>query len=798
MGLKDRPLIDIEWLQDNQDAVVTIDVRSARDFSDLGHIPGSVNLPSDHFRDPSSVAEGMLPDPAAFADKLGELGIKETDHIVAYDGDNGADAARLLLTLAVYGHRGPLSLLDGGFDAWQARYDTTLTSGNRTPTTYSIEHREEWPYIVDRSAVESAVESDTIIVDTRTPAEYEQSHVPDAVQLGWEDVLTDDGLVKSEAELRSLLDTRGIRPDASIILYCNTARRLSHTFIILCHLGFEDVRFYEGSLTDWVRAESPDWSPFELQEQVRQHGPHGIEALIAATDDEVISRLKLVGLYHQKQSGYFMLRTKVPGGRLTAEQAAVIGEVAAEFATAPPEYGGESQNPVFGDRYLDITTRQDIQMHWIELADMPEIWDRYEAVGLTTLQACGNSVRNVVSCPVAGLDKNETMDVRPLVDRITERFLGDDKFANLPRKFKVSINACHENCARAQINDLAFTPAIKDGQDGFAVHVGGGLSDGPRAASPLDIFVKSDQVVPMVEGAADVFLNHGSYLDTAVNRLRYLVEEWGVDRFRNELERTMDTSFEPVDEELTTTYRGDHVGIHQQDDGRTYVGLAVPVGRMGGDEFHTLGNLAEAYCDGEVRLTPNQNILLPNIEDSALEAVLDHQILSKYRPDPGPFTRGIVTCTGREFCNYGIIETKNRAIRWANALDEWAESTGIADEVDVFRIHMSGCSASCAQPQIADVGLRGEVYRDDTKTCEAADVGLGGDLGSGEFVDWLLGKVPLEDIPPGVSAVITEYLEEKNPDETFADWSNRTSPAKLTKLLVDQDEEPPVISPGEV
>ncbi|RQH02002.1 rhodanese-like domain-containing protein [Natrarchaeobius oligotrophus] len=782
--MSDPTVVSPSWLEAHCESVTVVDVRSRRDYEDLGHVPGAVNVPAAEFRDPSRVAAGKLPSADDFAALLSEAGIDPDDSIVAVCDEQGVNAARFLLTAAVYGHDGRLSLLDGGLAAWlEDGGDLTDETPDPTPTSYEAELTDDAP-LVDRQAVEAAVEGDAIVVDTRTPAEYDQSHIPGAVQVGWEDLLDESGRLRPEDELEELLAAKGIRPEERIVLYCNTARRLSHTYVVLGDLGYEDVAFYEGSLTDWVRSEAAEWNPVELEARVRSYADAGgFEAMIEELGEDVTNHLKLIGLYHQKQEGYFMLRTRAPGGILTAEQASVIGEVADEFARAPEEYGGPDQNPVFGDGYLDLTTRQDVQMHWIRIRDVDEIWSRYEAVGLETMQACGNSVRNVVGCPAAGIDPNETVDVRPVVERVSERFLGDPHYANLPRKFKISVTGCHENCARAQIQDLAFTPAIRDGRDGFAVRAGGGLSDGPRVASDLELFVEPDRVEELVEAVADLYVDYGSYLDTAVNRLRFLVEELGVERFREELASYADFEFETPDEVLTTDYRDDHVGVHEQTDGRSSVGLNVPTGRMGGDEFRELARLADELGGGELRLTPNQNLLVPHLADERLESFLEASVVDRYGPDPGPFSRGIVTCTGREFCNYGIVETKNRAIRWARDLDEWSEAVGIADEREAVRVHLSGCSASCAQPQIADVGLRGEVYRDDYESGRAADVGLGGDLGNDEFIDWLVGKVPIDDVPAVVRAVTLAYETDRDEGETFAEWTRRRSDVELRNLV---------------
>jgi ferredoxin-nitrite reductase len=778
-------IVPPSWLEANRDSdgIVPVDVRDAREYADLGHLPGAVTVPADRFRDPSSVADGTLPDPDAFGTLLGDAGIDREDALVAYGDDGGALAARFLLTALVYGHEGPLYLLDGGIDAW-VESDGRLVEGgpDPDPTEYEAALRDDAP-VVDREGVGAAVEGDAVVVDTRTAAEYDQSRVPGAVHLDWTEFLA-DGRLRPEAELEELLAETGVERDERIVLYCNTARRLSHTYVVLRHLGYDAVEFYEGSLTDWVRANSPNWDPVQLHENVREVAPEGYEALPRELGDDVFGRLHLIGLYTQKQDGYFMLRTKVPGGRLTAEQARTFGEIADEYATAPEEHGGEGQNPIHGDGFLDVTTRQGIQMHWIRIEDMPEIWDRYDEVGLTTIQASGNTLRNVVACPAAGLGE-ETIDVRPIADRVADRFEGDRELANLPRKLKVSVAGCHENCGRAEIQDLGFTPAVKDGREGFAVTVGGGLSDGPRAATDLGIFVEPDRVADLAEATAQLFIDHGSYLDTAVNRLRFLVDEFGLERFREELQRYAPFEFEPHDETLTTDYRGDHVGVHRQADGNYYVGLNVPTGRIGGGEFADLADLAETYGSGELRVTPNQNVVLADVAEADLEALLAEPLLSRYEPDPGPFSRGIVTCTGREFCSYGVVETKRRAHRWAAELDAWAAETGLADALETVRIHMSGCSASCAQPQIADVGLRGEVHRDDFESTRAADVGLGGDLGDDAFVDWLVGSVPIDEIPSAIRRAVAASAAAGGDGQSFSDWARETPDAELRRLLAD-------------
>jgi ferredoxin-nitrite reductase len=353
--------------------------------------------------------------------------------------------------------------------------------------------------------------------------------------------------------------------------------------------------------------------------------------------DEVpgeVERLKWVGIYPQKQGGdAFMMRIKVPGGVLTPEQAVVIGKIAADFARGP------IPNPHFGNNFLDLTTRQDVQMHWIEMKNVPEIWRRLEEVGITTVQACGDSARNVLCCPVSGLDRDEVIDAFPVAQAISAYFTGNREYANLPRKFKMSVTGCLEDCAQAEINDVGMLPArLEDGTLGFNLRVGGGLSDGPRMASDIDVFVRSEETVEITRGIAQVFGELGDRENRWTARMRYLVQELGPEGFREELEKRVCVGLTPAGEDLTKRYRGDHVGIHPQRHGgekngarnaerrrggsRTalyYVGLNVPVGRMSGEQFGEAGRLAAEYGDG-IRLATDQNLIITGVPEERLTA----------------------------------------------------------------------------------------------------------------------------------------------------------------------------------
>jgi ferredoxin-nitrite reductase len=524
--------------------------------------------------------------------------------------------------------------------------------------------------------------------------------------------------------------------------------------------------------------------PFEVAQAVIDTYSKKGASSIAEVPGEV-ERLKWVGLYPQRQGGdAFMLRIKVPGGVMTSAQVREVGVAADAFAEGPDD------SPVFGNRYADLTTRQDIQLHWIRIADIPRIWQRFWEVGLTTVQACGDSARNVCSCPVSGIDAGELVEALPVARAVSAFFTGNREYANLPRKFKIAVSGCTEDCARVEINDIGLWPAARvDGTLGFNVLVGGGLSDGERMASDIDLFVLPDQAVELCRGVAQVFGELGNRENRGLARMRYLVQELGPEGFRDALDERTSFRFEPAGHELTTRFRGDHVGVHpQKQPGLVYVGCSVPVGRMHGIELVELARLADAYGDGNVRIGTDQNFVISGVPEERLDDLLSEQLVQQYSPFPGPFERGVVACTGSEFCRFAVVETKERAVKWARALDE-RFAVGDRADAGVIRMHFSGCSASCAQPQIADIGFRGDIAHVDEHIEEAVDIGLGGSLGpDAAFIDWVAGAMPVERVPDALVRLVDRYLTERRAGEPFSSWSRRTEDQDLLGTLVGVSE----------
>jgi ferredoxin-nitrite reductase len=401
------------------------------------------------------------------------------------------------------------------------------------------------------------------------------------------------------------------------------------------------------------------------------------------------------------------------------------------------------------------------------------------------VQACGDSARNVLCCPVSGLDADEVLDAYPVAAAISDYFTGNRDYANLPRKFKLSATGCREDCAQAEINDIGLWPArAGDGTLGFNLLVGGGLSDGPRMASDIDVFVDNDPevAVEVFRAIAQTFGELGNRTNRGLSRMRYLVQELGPERFRAEVATRAAFPLAPAGEALTRRYRGDHVGIHpQRQPGLVYAGLSVTVGRITGTDLAEAGRLAREYGDGQLRLATDQNLILTGIPEGRVAELLAEPLLARHSPNPGAFERGAVACTGNEFCRFAIVETKARAVEWARHLDT---VLGGRDDEGIIRMHFSGCSASCAQPQIADVGFRGETAHTDGEIVEGVDIGLGGSLGTdAAFIDWVEGAKPVGEVPDALVAVVTRYRDERRDGERFHEWARRTPNAELRATL---------------
>ncbi len=457
-------------------------------------------------------------------------------------------------------------------------------------------------------------------------------------------------------------------------------------------------------------------------------------------------RLKWMGVFFRPVTpGKFMMRLRLPSGIMTSSQMRVLAEVVQRY--------GDDGN-------ADITTRQNLQLRGIRIEDVPDIFRRFEAVGLTSIQSGMDNVRNITGSPVAGIDADELFDTRDLIqqvqDLITNKGEGNPAFSNLPRKFNIAIAGCRDNSVHAEINDIAFIPAYKDERFGFNVLVGGFFS-GKRceAAIPFDVWAAPDDVVALCEAILLVYREHGLRANRQKARLMWLIDEWGVAKLRSEVEAQMGRSLEtaaPEDEILWD--KRDHIGVYaQKQPGLNYVGLHIPVGRLFAADMFDLARLADVYGSGEIRLTVEQNVILPNVPDSRLEPLLQEPLLAKFSVAPAPLSRSLVSCTGSQFCNFALIETKNRAQALINELE--AE----LDSPHPVRIHWTGCPNSCGQPQVADIGLMGTKVRKDGKTVEGVDIYMGGKVGKDAVLGTCVTKgIPCSDLKPVLRDLLMQHF----------------------------------------
>jgi ferredoxin-nitrite reductase len=439
---------------------------------------------------------------------------------------------------------------------------------------------------------------------------------------------------------------------------------------------------------------------------------------------------------------------RIPNGLLNSDQMRVLASVVEKCG----EHG-----------VADITTRQNIQMRGICIEDVPEMFEKFRSVGLTSVQSAMDNIRNITGSPVAGIGANELYDTRALAIQVqnllTNNGEGNSAFTNLPRKFNIAIAGCRDNSTHAEINDLAFVPAFKEDSSetfGFNVLVGGFFSAKRIAAAiPLNVWVAPEDVVALCEAVLIVFRDHGLREKRDKSRLMFLIDEWGIEKFRAEVEKQLGKALAPaaLKDEIEWEKR-DHIGVHpQKQAGLNYVGLQIPVGRMYAPDLYEFARLADTYGDGDMRLTVEQNLLITNVSDEKLPALLQEPLLQKFPVSPDNLMRGLVSCTGNQFCSVAIVETKNRSLALTKQLSEDYHLP------QVVRIHWSGCPNSCAQPQVADIGFTGCKARKNGKVVDGVDIYMGGTVGKDAHLGkCVMEKIPCEDLHEVVGKLLVEHF----------------------------------------
>jgi sulfite reductase (ferredoxin) len=491
-------------------------------------------------------------------------------------------------------------------------------------------------------------------------------------------------------------------------------------------------------------------------------------------------RMRWWGLYTQRRPGidggrtavlepeelddrYFMLRVRLDGGALTTEQLRALGEISRTYARDT----------------ADVTDRQNIQYHWIEIESMPAIWQRLESLGMLTTEACGDTPRVILGSPVAGIAADDEIDPSPAIDTILERYIGDKAFSNLPRKFKTAIS--WQQDVAHEVNDISFIGAVHpEHGPGFDLWVGGGLSTNPKIAQRLGVWVPLDEVPDVWEGVVSIFRDYGYRRLRHRARIKFLVADWGVERFRQVLEdeylhRKLVDGPAPATPELPI----DHVGVHRQKDGLNYVGVAPASGRVSGTTLVELADAAEAAGSRRVRLTPQQKIVVLDVPDERVDTLKAALNTLGLQAEPSPWRRSTMACTGIEFCKLAIVETKERAIRLVEDLEK--RLADVHPDVPIS-IHLNGCPNACARTQVADIGLKGMIVPDaDGNQVEGFQVHLGGGLGlDAGFGRKLRGlKVTSAELGDYVERLVRRFDEQRAPGERFAQWVVRAAEGDL-------------------
>jgi len=488
--------------------------------------------------------------------------------------------------------------------------------------------------------------------------------------------------------------------------------------------------------------------------------------------EDLYPRFKWLGLYTQRKQNlggeftgednsvledkYFMMRIRFDGGICSTAQARAVGELSRDYARST----------------VDLTDRQNIQFHWVRIEDVPAIWDTLEEHGLNTWDACGDVPRVILGSPVAGIAKDEIIDATPAIRKI-QQIVTDDEFQNLPRKFKTAISGNARQDVVHEINDLAFIgvehPELGPG---FECYVGGGLSTNPMLAQSLGAFVTLEQVPDVWANVVRIFRDYGYRRLRNRARLKFLVKEWGVEKFRRILEEDyLGYALADGPKAPNNLVDRDHIGVHEQEDGNVYIGVKPTLGHMSGEQLIALADLAEKYGVTDLRFTPFKEVLLLGLKPVDVEKLQSDLEQMGLYSKPSEFRRGLLSCTGLEYCKLAHVTTKSRAIELADELEE-----RFGDLDSPITISLNGCPNACARHQVSDIGLKGQMVANDAgETVEGFQVHLGGTVGEGaNFGRKLRGhKVLSTELTDYVTRVVQHYVDKREDGETFRQWVAR-------------------------
>ena len=468
----------------------------------------------------------------------------------------------------------------------------------------------------------------------------------------------------------------------------------------------------------------------------------------------------------------FMVRIRIPNGMMTSTQLRGIADITRRYANG----------------IADLTVRQNIQLHWVAIESLPEVLEGLWKVGLNTTGACGDVVRNVTGCPVAGVDADEIVDASPLALETSQLLAGNSDFYNLPRKFKISIAGCHSWCSYPEINDIGLTAVTRtvggEPEVGFSIRVAGGLSTEPYLAARLDAFVRWNQVVPVIKGVAELFRDSDvlrEHRERARLKFLFLRHGWTASRFLDELEQRIGFKLDPAAEEHPPDdiYR-DHVGIHaQKQPALSYVGAVVLRGRITADQMQSAADLSDRFATGQLRATNMQNLLVVNVPTLNAEPLAKELDAIGLRVSGSSFARGTVACSGTEFCKLAITETKSFS-RWL--VEELEDRLPGFDQH--LKLHVTGCPNSCGQHWIADVGIEGKKIKGANGLIDAYYFCVGGALGLNQATARPIGyRCAATDVPDALERLLREYLGQREPGENLRRFFARHDDAQLRGFL---------------
>jgi len=523
--------------------------------------------------------------------------------------------------------------------------------------------------------------------------------------------------------------------------------------------AFDEVRTFarEGRssvVPEWASAYFKWWGIYTQGDGVGATGGKGGEGL--ATD-------------------WFMMRIGIPNGIVSASQLRTIGGITRKYAR----------------NLADITVRQNLQLHWLSIESLPEVVDALDAIGLSPKGACGDVVRNVTGCPLAGVAADELIDASPIAREIAHHLTANPEFYNLPRKFKISATGCPSWCTYPEINDIGLTPVVRDGEVGYSLRVGGGLSNEPHLALRLDAFVRPDQAVRVVHGVTEIFRDQMVLRESRDRaRLKYLFmrEGWTPESFLDELNKRIGFKLDPaVPEDIPDESLRDHVGIHpQRQPGLAYVGASVLRGRMTGEQLEAVADLADRFGSGSLRATVSQNLVIVDVP-YAKTGELAHELGQiGLHVEASPFWRGAIACTGTEFCKLAITETKGFT-RWL--VDELEERLPQFDQQ--LKLHVTGCPNGCGQHWIADIGLEGKKIKHEGQLVDAYYFCLGGAVGEFAGVARPVGyRCPATLVPETIERLLRNYLGGRASQESLRSWFARHTNDELRAQLAGEDLEP--------